>query len=70
MLFRSKCSCRTVTEGNGIAETLTEATRRRVIIVEVYIVSETLTDKRRDYRKINVESLKCKYKYDELNFKS
>jgi hypothetical protein len=33
----SKCSCRTVTEGNGIAETLAEAARKRVMI-EVYIV--------------------------------
>ena len=40
----SKCSCRTVTEGNGIAETLAKVARRRVMIVVVYIVSETLID--------------------------
>jgi hypothetical protein len=40
----SKCSCRTATEGNGIAETLAEAVRRRVMILTVYILFERVGD--------------------------
>ena len=34
----SKCSCWTVTEGNGIAEMLATAARRRAMIVAIYIL--------------------------------
>lgn len=38
MAMTSKCSCLTVTEGNGMAETVVEAARMRVMMLEVYIV--------------------------------